>query len=274
MGGTAMSDFAFKRVWGPCPAYPNVLSYQRNDDKFIVISGPCSVENEKQIHFTAGYVASQGATHLRGGVFRAGTYPGKNFGWINEDLIAAYSNAAKSAGLKNIIEVLDYRDLDFISKYTDCFQVGCRQMQNYTLLMELGKYKKPVFLKRHPGSTLDEFLGAAEHLLVGGVSELYLIERGSSTHLNHVRWDLSISMIPTIKNITKIPIICDASHGTGRRDLVIPMALAGIAAGANGILVETHPDPDKSLSDAEQAIGFLEFRALMYKANKVRSAIS
>ncbi|HLB42020.1 MAG TPA: N-acetylneuraminate synthase family protein [Gammaproteobacteria bacterium] len=269
-----MSEFSFKRVWGPVPSYPNVLSYQRPDDKFIVISGPCSVESEKQINFTAGYVAIQGATHLRGGVFRAGTYPGKNFGWINEDLIKSYSDAAKSAGLKNIIEVLDYRDLDFISKYTDCFQVGCRQMQNYTLLRNLGAYKKPVFLKRHPGSTLDEFLGAAEHLLVGGVTELYLIERGSSTHLNHVRWDLSISMIPTIKNLTKIPIICDASHGTGRRDLVIPMALAGIAAGADGILVETHPDPDKSLSDAEQAIGFLEFRALMYKAKKVRSAIN
>jgi 3-deoxy-7-phosphoheptulonate synthase len=252
------------------------MKYRRADPgKFTVIAGPCSVESVEQIERVAEFLVGHGVTHLRGGLFRAGTYPGKNFGLVDPTLIRAFAKAARSRGFKPVIEVLDYTDraLDRVAPYADVFQVGCRQMQNYTLLRKLGRYRKPVFLKRHPGATIDEWLGAAEHLLVGGVEELALIERGSSTQATHVRWDLSISMIPAVKALTQIPVICDASHGTGRRDLVAPMARAGVAAGADGILVEVHPKPEKSLSDADQALPLLEFTSLMEQVAAIREAL-
>ncbi len=261
--------------FGPTPRFPLVEKYQRPDDQFIVISGSCSVESREQIDNIAAIVKKQGATHLRGGVFRAGTYPGKSFGWVSEELIQDFYLAAKTNGLKNIIEVLDYSDesLEMISKYCDCFQVGARSMQNYSLLRKLGQYGKPVFLKRNTGSTLNEWLGAAEHLLTGGVKELYLIERGSSTFENHVRWGLSVSMIAGVKSLTQIPVIVDASHASGRRDFVEALTLAGVAAGADGLLVEVHQIPEESLSDAEQAITPHQFYNLMKKVNKLREAI-
>lgn len=270
------NEFAFRRVWGPTPKYPLVQSYVPLKKEFIAIAGPCSVENEEQIKQVAEAVAKSGATHLRGGIFRAGTYPGKNFGLVEEKLLKAFQSAAHDNGLKNIIEVLDYSfgPLGVVEQYADCFQVGARSMQNYSLLRRLGRYNKQVFLKRHPGCTLDEWLGSAEHLLVEGNCHPVLIERGSSTHANHVRWDLSISMIPAIQKITQIPIVVDASHGTGRRDLVGPMTLAGVAAGANGVLVEVHPEPEKSLSDADQAINPESFSKLMNKVKRVRECIS
>jgi len=143
----------------------------------------------------------------------------------------------------------------------------------HLLLRKLGASNRPVFVKRNPGATLDEWLGAAEHVLTAGCKEIYLIERGSSSHLTHVRWDLSISLIPAIKAITKIPVIVDASHGTGRRDLVEPMTLAGVAAGAGGILVEVHEDPDKSLSDPDQAVTPKDFEILMSKVHKIRGVL-
>jgi 3-deoxy-7-phosphoheptulonate synthase len=270
-----MSDFANRRQWGPTPNYPRVRDYVNTNKRFVVIAGPCSVESPDQIERLARKVKMVGATHLRGGVFRAGTYPGKSFGYVDFSLIKSYYTAAADNGLDNIIEVLDYSEymLDSIAKYCTCFQVGARQMQNYTLLRRLGAYKKPVFLKRNPGATLDEWLGAAEHLLVGGVSELYLIERGSASPSNHVRWDLSISMIPAIAAITKIPVIVDGAHGTGRRDLVEPMTLAGVAAGAGGVLVEVHESPENSLSDPDQAITPMQFQQLMSTVRRVKEVI-
>ena len=270
------NEFAFKRVWGPAPRYQRVIDYKPKNNDFVMIAGPCSVESPEQILAMAEFVAKHGATHLRGGVFRAGTYPGQNFGYVDELLIAHYWGAAKRFGLKNIIEVLDYTEhkMDLVSKYADCFQVGCRQMQNYTLLRTLGLYKKPVFLKRSVGSTIDEWLGAAEHLLAGGCEEIFLIERGGSSHHTHVRWDLSLSIIPAIKAITDVPVICDPSHGTGRRDLVKPMALAGVAAGAAGLLVEVHENPEKSLSDPEQALDTETFKVLMKQVNQIRNVIT
>ena len=270
-------SFAHQRQWGPTPNYPLVKAYKRKSEEFIFISGSCSVESRAQVIAMAAIARQAGATHLRGGCFRAGTYPSDKtrFGWISEHLIQSFQEAAHTNGLKNIIEVLDYSDesLKLIEPYCDVFQVGARAMQNYSLLTKLGKYDKPVFLKRNTGATLDELLGAAEYLLKGGVTELYLIERGSSTHLNHCRWDLSISMIPAIKAICDIPVIVDASHGTGRSDLVSPMTLAGIAAGAGGCLVECHYDPAASISDSEQAIDPQSLYRLSEKINKVREAI-
>lgn len=259
-----MINYAYKRTFGPIPKYPLVESYKRPHDNFTFIAGPCSVEDKNQITRIAKEISGLGVTHLRGGVFSAGTYPGQRFGWKDFDLIKHFHEVAYDFGLKNIIEVLDYTEESFknVLKYADCLQVGARQMQNYTLLKKVGESEKPVFLKRHPGSTLDEWLGSAEYILKNGCNELYLIERGSVSHTNHTRWDLSVSMIAAAKTITNIPIIGDPSHGTGRRDLVKPMALACVAAGADGILIETHYSPDESHSDSEQAISTKDFTKL------------
>lgn len=268
-----MSEFAFKRIYGPVPKYPLSISYKHPHNNFTFIAGSCSVESEHQIHETAAFVSANGATHLRGGVFRAGTYKGKQFGWVAENLIKAYYEAAKCYKLNNIIEVLDYRDIDIVSKYCSAFQVGARQQQNYTLLNELGKTGKPVFLKRNMGSTIDEWLGSAEYLLDAGCKELYLIERGSSTYHQDVRWTPTLHTIATVKAICNIPVIFDASHSSGRRDIVKKMAWAGVAAGAGGLLVETHKYPESSISDAEQAISHEEFKSLVNVMFKIRELI-
>jgi len=254
-------DFAFQRYFGPAPRYPLVQGYMAPLRGLISIAGPCSVESADQIHEIASVLGGLGVKYLRGGVFRAGTYPGQKFGWVDETLVSEFARAAHDNGMKTIIEILDYHPDSLLkfAKYADCYQVGARQMQNYTLLRVLGASKRTVFLKRHPGSTMDEFLGSAEHLLKGGLCDPVLIERGSSTHMNHVRWDLSLSIIPAIQAITKIPVVVDASHGTGRSDLVEAMTYAGIAAGANGFLVETHPNPLQSLSDPQQAYALEKF---------------
>lgn len=269
------STFAHRRHWGPIQYYPNVPAYKPPHTGFTVISGPCSVEDPAQILTLAEFVKTCGATHLRGGVFRAGTYPGKNFGWIDAGLIEHFHAAAEINGLQNIIEILDYTDesLNFILPHADCVQVGTRQMQNYTLLKKLGACGKPVFLKRSIGSTTDEWLGAAEWVLSAGCRELYLIERGSSTYHNDVRWTPTFHTIPSVQSICNIPVIFDASHSTGRRDFVSPMALAGVAAGANGLLVEVHHNPEKSISDPDQAITPKDFKILMSKVWGIREMI-
>jgi len=271
-----MNKFSDKRIFGPMPNYPLVKSYEPKDNKFTLISGPCSVESDLQINQIAKKICKFGVTHLRGGVFSAGTFPSDKFGWKDIYLIQSFQNAANQNGMKNIVEILDYTERSFedILKYADCVQIGARSMQNYTLLKKAAEFGKPVFLKRHPGSTLDEFLGAAEYLLKYGCKELTLIERGSVSHTNHCRWDLSVSMIPAVKSITKIPIIGDPSHGTGRRDLVGPLALACVAAGSDGLLIETHFDPDKSISDKEQAIHPDELELIINKVNKIRKVLN
>lgn len=269
-------NFTEKRFFGPVPKYPLVKNYVPDNKDFIIIAGPCSVENEDQIKYLAEHVAKLGATHLRGGIFRAGTYPSDNFGLVDESLIKAYYEAACNNGLKNIIEVLDYSPttLALINDYSHCLQVGARSMQNYSLLKKVAGYGKQTFLKRHPGTTIDEWLGACEYLLATcQFCDPVLIERGSVTHMRHVRWDLSISSIPAVKKITQVPIIVDASHGTGRRDLVEPMTLAGVASGADGVLLEVHQDPEKSISDADQAITLDSFKNIMDKVNKIRMVI-
>lgn len=267
--------FEYKRSFGPTPKYDLVKEYKRPNDDFVLIGGPCSVECENQIFQIALNIHNKGVTHLRGGVFFAGTYPGGNFGWKRLDLIEFYHQISKEFGLKNIIEILDYTDDSFenVLKFADCVQIGARSMQNYTLLKKAAEYGKPVFLKRHPGSTMDEFLGSAEYLLKYGCKELYLIERGSVSHTNHSRWDLSVSMIPAIKTITDIPVIGDPSHGTGRRDIVANMAFACVAAGADGLLIETHYDPENSHSDADQAVDLIEFEKIINTVNKIRKAL-
>lgn len=273
-----MVDFSQKRTWGPTPSYDYTKAYVPLNSTFKIISGSCSVESEHQVFKIAKIVKDAGANYLRGGVFRAGTYPNRNvkFGWVDQWLIKSFHDAAQANNLKNIIEVLDYTDgsMDMIAKYCDVFQVGARAMQNYTLLRLLGQFDKPVFLKRHPGSTVDETLGAVEHLLTGGVKDVSIIERGTSTFLNDARWTPSVHVIPSIQSICRVPVIWDASHATGRRDIVPQVCLAGVAAGANGILIECHENPDKSLSDAEQAVSPEVLKQIINKTHKIRGVIN
>lgn len=267
-----LNEFKKRRIWGPKPSYDLVEAYNHPRNDFTIIAGPCSFETPENLNKIVE-VTKYKSTHLRSGVFRAGTYKGKNFGWIDLDLIQEYRNISLRNGLKNIIEILDYRDIDTMSNYCDCFQVGARQTQNYTLLNEVGKSGKPIFLKRNMGMTIDEFLGAANYILDAGCKELYLIERGSSTYHNDVRWTPTIHLIPSIKSICNIPVIWDASHSTGRRDLVPSVCLSGVAAGADGVLIETHFDPEKSLSDADQAIDLETFKILIEKINLIRRTV-
>ena len=267
-----MTDFNMKRTWGPTPNYPGVIAHHENfRPTLMVLAGPCSVENEGQAKIIVKELARNQVMYARGGVYRAGTYPGKVFGF-QPILAKVWADLCHKAGLRVVMECLDIRELDEMAKIADAIQIGARHMQDYALLKEASQLDCRVFLKRHPGSTLDEFLGAAEYLCKGNCAPA-LIERGSSTHMNHVRWDLSISIIPAIKNLTKIPILIDASHGTGRRDLVEPMIMAGVAAGADGFLVEVHPNPELSLSDADQAYPLDGLKQLIQKANSVKQAV-
>ena len=266
-----MSDFTMRRTWGPAPCYPNIFNRKfAAPGKTIVIAGPCSVEGEEQIAKIVPVLKDCGVTFARGGVFRAGTYPRDNFG-LQETILKQWAFAVREAGLRTIVEVIDIREIDKIEPYADAFQVGARHCQDYALLRELSWSHKTVTLKRGMGMTLDEFLGAAEYLTRGRCTPI-LIERGSATHMNHVRWDLSVSLIAAVKGMTGIPILVDASHGTGRRDLVLPMTLAGIAAGADGFLIEVHPDPDNSLSDADQAWPLEGLKTVMDRVEAVKRA--
>lgn len=259
-------------MFGPTPDYPLVESYiNPNPDQTFYIAGPCSLESNELTYEILEKI-SPFITHFRGGVFRAGTYPSDNWGWKLDLLKAAYYEA-KLYGLKNIVDVLDIRDIQNINCYADCFQVGARQAQHFALLKELGQQPKPVFIKRGTNMTFDEIMGSVEYVLRGGNKHVAIIERGSVSYLDHVRWELSVSMIAKIKQMTNIPIIVDASHGSGVAGLVSSLTLAGIGAGANGCLVECHPRPKESLSDAEQAISIEDYIEIYKKVRVVAACV-
>lgn len=254
-------------LW-PTPNYQQVKAVPHNaQHPPVIIAGPCFAE-PAIVGKVAKYLSTQGITYMRGGVYRAGTYPpADNFG-LQAEALKEFRYQAKINDLKIILEVLDIRLIDTLAPVADALQVGARHMQDYALLKELRQFDGDVTIKRGVGQNIDEFLGAVEYLM-GGKCRPVLIERGSAGYHTHTRWDLCISMIPAIKQITGLPIIVDASHGTGRADLVEPMTLAGVAAGADGWLVECHPCPEKSLSDANQAIDLEDFTRLNDKAKQI-----
>lgn len=273
-----MSDFTMKRTWGPAPRYPKVLAAPKaSSDGLMVVAGPCSIESAAQIQTIATELQRQGIEWMRGGVFRAGTYPPPGYNGeypMQWQLCHDWARITAPMGIKLVVEVIDLRLIEPIDQFADAFQVGARQMQNYGLLRALSGTNKPVILKRNMGATFDEFLGAAEYLLSHPryTPKVILCERGGVTNMGHVRWDLSISTIAAVKRTTGLPVLVDASHGTGRRDLVEPMTLAGVAAGADGFIVEVHPDPEKSLSDADQALPLDNLEGLVRRAKRVRTA--
>ena len=238
----------------------------------VVMAGPCSVENEEQIMTIARAVKEAGATVLRGGAFKPRTGP-YDFQGLGKKGLQLLQKAAKATGLRTITEAMDPRDVDLIMQYADIFQIGARNMQNYTLLKEVGRTKHPVLLKRGMHSTYKEFLLAAEYILAGGNPNVMLCERGIRTHVTELRFTLDLNAVPYLKTETHLPIIVDPSHGTGRRDLVPAMSRAAVAAGADGLLIECHTEPEKSISDADQAISVETLHQLMREINTIAGAI-
>lgn len=230
--------------------------------KPTVIAGPCSVENEEQIHATARELHNLGIQILRGGAFKPRTSP-YSFQGLGAQGLEYLENAAKENNMITICEILDVRDLQFISEHVDILQIGSRNMANYSLLKEVGRTQRPVFLKRGMGSTIEELIYSAEYLLSGGNSHVILCERGIRTYEPWTRFTLDIAAIPILKQKTHLPVFSDVSHSAGQRSMVMPLARASLAAGANGIMVEVHPNPRNALSDREQQLDFNEFRSLL-----------
>lgn len=241
-------------------------------DEVIVMAGPCSVETEEQIAAAAAAVKKAGAKILRGGAFKPRSSP-YSFQGLGEDGLRMMRAAADAEGLKVVSEVMDVSQIELVAGYADILQVGARNMQNYTLLRELGKARTPVLLKRGIAATIEEWLLSAEYLLSGGNTDVILCERGIRTFESYTRNTLDISAIPVIQKLSHLPIIADPSHGTGLRDKVAPMARAAIAAGADGLIIEVHPDPDHALSDGAQSIFPLQFDRLMAELRIIAPAI-
>jgi 3-deoxy-7-phosphoheptulonate synthase len=228
----------------------------------IVMAGPCSVETREQVIDVARSVNASGARVLRGGAFKPRSSP-YAFQGHGEAALRWMREAADASGMAVVSEVMDTRNIEMMMRYVDCLQVGARNMQNFDLLKELGRVRKPVLLKRGLSATIEEWLLSAEYILAGGNTQVVLCERGIRTFENATRNTLDISAIPVVKKRSHLPILVDPSHGTGRRDKVIPMARAAIAAGADGLLIEVHNDPDKALSDGAQSLYPEQFDRLM-----------
>ena len=238
----------------------------------IVMAGPCVVENEKQIFETARYVKAAGAKILRGGAFKPRSSP-YSFQGLGEEGLKLLAQAGKETGLAVVTEVMSVNQIELVGKYTDIFQVGARNMQNFVLLKELGKTKKPILLKRGMPATIEELLLSAEYILSQGNYEVILCERGIRTFENYTRNTLDLSAIPALKRLSHLPIIVDPSHATGRWRLVNPMSKAAIAAGADGLIIEVHPDPKSSLSDGAQSLKLDTFTQLMKEIQPIVQAI-
>lgn len=237
-------------------------------DRVVVMAGPCSVESQEQIETSSEIVARCGATILRGGAFKPRSSP-YSFQGMGAEGLLWMRQAADRHGLFVVSEVMDQTQIPLLLDHADILQVGARNMQNFNLLRELGKVRKPVLLKRGIAATIEEWLLSAEYVLAGGNHAVILCERGIRTFENYTRNTLDISAIPVVKKLSHLPIVADPSHGTGRRDKVPPMARASVAAGADGLLVEVHPNPEKALSDGAQTLFPHQFEQLMKELEQI-----
>lgn len=237
-------------------------SLYNKDKNKIIIAGPCAIESEEMLLSIANYIKSQGATVLRGGAYKPRT-SSKDFQGLKEEGLEILSRVKKETGLKVVTEAVDFESLEKVAQVSDIIQIGSRNMQNFSLLSEAGKYNNPILLKRGMCATIYEWIKAAEYILASGNSNVIMCERGIRTFNDYTRNTMDIAAIPIIKRETGLTVIADPSHGTGRRELIIPMSLASLAAGADGLIVEVHQIPDEALSDKEQTIDFGEFKKLM-----------
>jgi len=229
--------------------------------ELALCAGPCSVESREQILAAARAVKAAGARLLRGGAYKPRTSP-YAFQGLGEEALEYLAEAREATGLGIVTEAIDVEVFDLVERYADCVQIGARNMQNFSLLRRAGRSRKPILLKRGMSSTLEEFLMAAEYILSEGNYQVILCERGVRTFTDHTRNTLDLSVVPAVKSLSHLPIIVDPSHGTGRRDKVHPMALAAVAAGAAGLIVEVHPNPDRALSDGFQSLDPAQFRGV------------
>ncbi len=222
-------------------------------ENIVICGGPCSVESRDQILESAHAVRAAGGELLRGGAYKPRTSP-YSFQGLGEEGLQYLAEARRQTGLGIVTEAIDVETFDLVEGYADCIQIGARNMQNFSLLRRAGRSRKPVLLKRGMSSTLEEFLMAAEYILAEGNYNVILCERGVRTFSDHTRSTLDLSIVPAVQTLSHLPIIVDPSHGTGKRDKVVPMALASIAAGASGLIVEMHPAPERALSDGYQSL--------------------
>ncbi|HLK18788.1 MAG TPA: 3-deoxy-7-phosphoheptulonate synthase [Bryobacteraceae bacterium] len=239
----------------------NVAGVLVGGDELALCAGPCSVESREQILAAAHAVKSAGAKLLRGGAYKPRTSP-YAFQGMGEEALRYLSEVRAETGLGIVTEAIDVEVFDLVEEHADCIQIGARNMQNFSLLRRAGRARKPVLLKRGMSNTLEEFLMAAEYILSEGNYQVILCERGVRTFADHTRNTLDLSVVPAVQSLSHLPIIVDPSHGTGKRDKVHPMALAAVAAGASGLIIEVHPNPDKALSDGYQSLYPHQFREL------------
>lgn len=241
-------------------------------DQVVVMGGPCSVESREQFFRCAESVAEAGAKVVRGGAFKPRSSP-YSFQGLGEEGLKIMREAADKFHLKLISEVMDLSQIDMMMPYVDIFQVGARNMQNFNLLRALGSVRKPVLLKRGIAATIEELLLSAEYILSGGNYDVMLCERGIRTFETYTRNTMDVSAIPVVKTLSHLPMVADPSHGTGRRDKVLPMARASVAAGADALIVEMHHDPNKALSDGAQSLFPHQFREMVDQCRIIASAI-
>ncbi|HUO61770.1 MAG TPA: 3-deoxy-7-phosphoheptulonate synthase [Candidatus Acidoferrales bacterium] len=240
-----------------------VGNVQIGGGKLVVVAGPCSVESREQLLSTAEAVKKAGATILRGGAYKPRTSP-YEFQGLGEEALELLSEARALTGLPVVTEVMSPQDVEIICEHADMLQVGARNMQNFSLLRALAESNKPVLLKRGPSATIKEWLLAAEYLLAGGNSQVVMCERGIRTFENEMtRNTLDLAAVALIKQISHLPVVADPSHGTGRRDIIPVMSRAAVAAGADGLIIEVHPHPERALSDGPQSLDFAMFDKLM-----------
>jgi 3-deoxy-7-phosphoheptulonate synthase len=241
-------------------------------DEVVVMAGPCSAETEEQVEASAAAVKNAGAKVFRGGAFKPRSSP-YSFQGLGEEGLRLLRSAADRHNLKLVSEVMDVSQIDVVERYSHILQVGARNMQNFTLLRELGRTRTPVLLKRGISATIEEWLLSAEYILSGGNMSVMLCERGIRTFESYTRNTLDISAIPVVQQLSHLPVLVDPSHGTGRRDKVAPMARAAVAAGADGLIIEVHCDPDHARSDGAQSLFPAQFDRLMAELRIIAPAI-
>jgi 3-deoxy-7-phosphoheptulonate synthase len=260
------------RTFKPENTVISIGDLQIGGEEVVVMAGPCSAETEEQVESTAAAVKRAGAKILRGGAFKPRSSP-YSFQGLGEVGLRMLRAAADRHELKLVTEVMEIAHIGLVEKYSDIFQVGARNMQNYSLLRELGHARKPVLLKRGISATIEEWLLSAEYVLAGGNTGVMLCERGIRTFESYTRNTLDISAIPVVQKLSHLPVIVDPSHGTGRRDKVAPMARAAVAAGADGLIIEVHCDPDHARSDGAQSMFPAQFDHLMAELRIIAPAI-
>jgi 3-deoxy-7-phosphoheptulonate synthase len=260
------------RAFRPEGTVIKIKDVEFGGNEVIVLAGPCSVEGKEQIELAAKIVAGAGAKAIRGGAFKPRSSP-YSFQGMGEEGLKIMRDAADAHGLLVISEVMDSSQIELMLPYVDILQIGARNMQNFNLLKELGRVPKPCLLKRGISATIEELLLSAEYILAGGNWQVMLCERGIRTFETYTRNTMDISAIPILKHLSHLPMLADPSHGVGRRDKVLPLARASVAAGADGILVEVHHDPDRAWSDGAQTLKPEQFTELMQQSRQIAAAI-